>query len=113
MWSQALLVCYFLGLVAALLKTVRYALDAKRYQQRFYLIGIPANLAPAAALLVLAASTGNTFHGDWLRSAIRLSFIVWAVLALLFEAIYLKTILSVRGSGMTDQSEIQENSGNE
>lgn len=96
MWAQTLLVCYFLGIVAAILKTARYALDAKRTRQRFYLIGVPANLALASALAVLAASAGDTLNGEWLRMAIRLSFIMWAVLVLLFEAIYLRTILTVR-----------------
>ena len=96
MWAQTLLVCYFLGTIAAILKTARYALDAKRTRQRFYLIGVPANIALATALIVLAASVGDSFNAEWIRAAIRLSFIVWAVLALTFEALYLKTILTVR-----------------
>jgi hypothetical protein len=95
MWSEALLICYFLGLVAALLKTVRYALDVKRTHQAFYWIGVPANLALASALLSLAASAGDTFNSDFLRFSIRLSFITWAVLAVIFEMLYLRTFVNV------------------
>lgn len=97
-WVQILLVCYFLGMVTALLKAMRYALDAKRRRQGFYLVGVPANIALFAALAVLAASTGDTpvIAGDHLRFAVRLSFAAWSVLAIIFEVLYLKTFVNVK-----------------
>ncbi len=97
-WQQALLVCYFLALVASSLKTVRFVLDAKRTGQGFYWIGVPANLALVTITILLSGSAGDNpaFRGDWLRIAIRLAFIAWACLALLLEVLYLRTFVRVK-----------------
>ena len=94
MWEQALLYCYYLGMFAAILKAGRYAVDAHRNKQRFFLVGVPANLALAAALLILAARAGG-WPGEWLRLGIRLSFVLWADMALLFEILYIASFTKV------------------
>lgn len=105
MIAQLLTACYLLGLAAALLKACRYAVDYLRREQWFYLVGVPANLALAAALALLIVSTGAdpVIPAPALRILLRVSFMAWAILGLLFEVLYLRSFLRVKNE--TDLSE--------
>lgn len=94
---HVLAICYFMPFVAALLKCGRYFMDYKRTAQNFYLIGVPANLFLALALALIVVANGNDplWQGSALVISIRLSFIFWALLSLLFEILYGRTYLIV------------------
>lgn len=94
---QVLAISYFMAFVAALLKSGRYLMDYKRTGQRFYLVGVPANLFLALALALIVVASGN--NPPWPESvmavSIRIAIIAWAVLSLLFEMMYGRTYLVV------------------
>lgn len=94
---QVLAISYFMAFVAALLKCGRYWMDYKRTGQRFYLVGIPANLflALALALIVVASGANPPWSVDVMAIFIRMAIIFWAVLSLLFEVFYGRTYLIV------------------
>ena len=94
---QVLAISYFMAFVAALLKAGRYLMDYKRTGQRFYLVGVPANLflALALALLVVASGDNPPWPVDVMVVSIRIAIIAWAVMSLLFEVLYGRTYLIV------------------
>lgn len=94
---QVLAISYFMAFVAALLKSGRYLMDYKRTGQRFYLVGVPANLflALALALIVVASGDNPPWPVDVMAVSIRIAIIVWAVLSLSFEVLYGRTYLIV------------------
>lgn len=96
--TQIATVCYFLALVAAILKAWRYWLDWRRREQWFYLVGIPANLLLATALVLLIIGSGAdpVWIGDGFRITLRLSIMLWAILSLLFEVLYVRTFVIFR-----------------
>lgn len=109
-WADILYVTFFLAAVAAIFKVARYGVDARLKRQWFYWIGIPANIALLAALLLIANSTGDEplIRENWLRLLIGSAFVVWAVLSLLFEVLYAHTYIKIRRkekrNGRTGQS---------
>lgn len=90
-------IAYYAALAAALLKAVRYFTDYQRKAQWFYLVGIPSNLALGIALGLIAISAGEEplIDGPWMRMAIRLAFMAWALFSLAFELLYAKTFVIV------------------
>ena len=94
---QVLAISYFMAFVAALLKSGRYLMDYKRTGQRFYLVGVPANLFLALALALIVVASGNNppWSVEVLAVIIRTAIIAWAVMSLLFEVLYGRTYLVV------------------
>ncbi len=94
---QLLAMSYFMAFVAALLKACRYWMDYKRTGQRFYLVGVPANLflALALALIVVASGSNPPWPASVMAVSIRIAIIAWAVLSLSFEVLYGRTYLIV------------------
>lgn len=101
---QLLAMSYFMAFVAALLKACRYWMDYKRTGQRFYLVGVPANLILATALALIVVASGNDplWSGPALIISIRTAIIVWALLSFLFKILYGRTYLVVQPSGPDD-----------
>lgn len=107
---QMLAICYFMAFVAALLKCARYFMDYKRTRQRFYLVGVPANLFLALALALIVIANGNDplWQGSALVISIRLSFIFLALLSLLFKILYGRTYLIVTSTPLDEEEETNE-----
>lgn len=105
---QVLAFCYFLAFLAALLKAARYYVDYRRSGRGYYLIGVPANLALALALALIVVANGQSplWQGEAVIVAIRLSFIAWAVLSMLFEVLYVRTYLVVTPSEPEEDEEV-------
>lgn len=93
-----LAVCYFLGIVTAIFKAVRYTVDWKRRDQWFYLIGLPANiaLAIAMAILVITAGPDPIFRGPSMVIALRTAIMTWAIWSVIFEILYARKWLILR-----------------
>lgn len=96
--SQIVTVCYFLALVASVLKAWRYWLDWRRKEKWFYLIGIPAylSLVLALALIIIGSGADPAWIGEGSLLMLRLSIMLWAILSLLFEVLYVKTFVIFR-----------------
>jgi len=101
MLYYTLSICFFLAFIAAVLKTVRYMADYRRFGKFFYLVGIPANVALAVALGLLIVGSGP--DPLWRNAAIvvtvRLAIATWAVFSLLFEILYSRTYLIIVSDG--------------
>lgn len=93
--EKALLTSYLLGILVALMKSVRYWMEYERNKQRFYLIGVPTNLALFAVVLLLAGATWGAWSGMWMRYLIVFTLLTWAILALIFEILYVRTFVRV------------------
>lgn len=94
---QVLAISYFMAAVAATLKAVRYYADYRRTKQKFYLVGVPANLFLALALAMIVVASGNNppWSLEVMGVIIRMAIIAWAVMSLLFEMLYGRTYLVV------------------
>ncbi len=93
--------CFFLAFIAAVLKTVRYMADYRRFGKVFYLVGIPANIALAVALGLLIVGSGPDplWRNATTVVLVRLSIALWAVFSLLFEILYSRTYLIIVADG--------------
>ena len=97
MLFHVLAISYFMAFGAALLKSIRYMMDYKRTGQRFYLVGVPANLFLALALALIVVASGNNppWSVDVIAIFIRMAIIAWAVFSLSFDVLYGRTYLIV------------------
>jgi hypothetical protein len=104
---QVLATAYFMAFIAALLKAARYFMEYRRHRQRFYLVGVPANLALAIALALIVIGAGDDpiWQGVEIVIAIRVSIIAWAVLSLAFEVLYGRTYLIVTPKPPAEEEE--------
>lgn len=94
-------ICFFLAFIAAVLKTVRYMADYRRFGKLFYLVGIPADgaLAVALALIIVGAGPDPLWRNAVTVIAVRLAIATWAVFSLLFEILYSRTYLIILSDG--------------
>ena len=90
-------ICFFLAFIAAVLKTIRYLADYRRFGRFFYLVGIPANgaLALALALIIVGSGPDPIWRNAVTIIAVRLAIATWAVFSLLFEILYSRTYLII------------------
>lgn len=90
---------FFLASAAAAIKAIRYTVDYCRFRQSFYLVGVPANLALAAALALIIVESGDTplWDAAGMITLVQLLIAVWAVLSFIFEILYARTYLVVNG----------------
>ena len=91
--------CFFLGFIAAVLKTIRYMADYRRFGKFFYLVGIPANIALALGLLIVGSGPAPLWRNAVTIIAVRLAIATWAVFSLLFEILYSRTYLIIVSDG--------------
>lgn len=98
MLNDILGISFFIAAFAAVLKAIRHVVEYKRHHQRFYLIGVPANLAFAIALALIIVGSGPdpVWRNDVTVTLFRWLIIVWAVLGLLFEFLYSRTYIIVK-----------------
>ena len=98
MLNDILGISFFLAAMAAVLKAIRHVVEYRRHHMRFYLLGVPANLAFAIALALIIVGSGP--DPVWRTTATVMLFrwliIVWAVLGLLFEFLYSRTYIVVK-----------------
>lgn len=108
--NQALTACYFLAIIASILKSFRYAADYRRKGEWFYLLGVPANVSLVLALGFILVAAGNDpkISGEWIKLGIRLSFMSWAIFGLLFEALYMATFVVIDTEEMREEREENE-----
>ncbi len=90
-----------MAMAACALKALRYLADSRRKEQAFYLLGTPANIALLMALALILVDAGDEpkIHGEWLRTAVRASFMTWAVLSISFELLYMATFVVFKKKG--------------
>ena len=96
--------CYFLAFVAAMLKTIRYIADYRRFRASFYLVGIPANIALgiALALLIVGSGPDPLWRNVTTVIVVRLAIAFWAIFSLLFEVLYGRTYLVIAPDERSD-----------
>lgn len=107
-WFDGLLrACYYFAMVALFIYGLRAFVDWHRNHQRFRLIDMVAfgSLVVAVLLIAISAGPNPRLSGDYVRIAIRLSFMTFALLGTLSGVLYVWTIFIVRPVGSVDSGQ--------
>ena len=105
-WFDWLLrACYFFAMVALFIYGLRAFVDWHRNHQGFRLIDMVAFGSLVVAVLLIAVSAGQNprLSGDYVRIAIRLAFMSFAILGTLSGALYVWAIFVVQPVGASGQ----------
>lgn len=110
-WFDWLLrACYYFAMVALFIYGLRAFVDWHRNHQRFRLIDMVAFGSLVVAVLLIAVSAGQNprLSGDYVRIAIRLAFMSFAILGTLSGGLYVWTIFVVQPVGSVDKGQTNQ-----
>lgn len=110
-WFDWLLrACYFFAMVALFIYGLRAFVDWHRNHQGFRLIDMVAFGSLVVAVLLIAVSAGQNprLSGDYVRIAIRLAFMSFAILGTLSGALYVWAIFVVQPVGPVDKGQVEQ-----
>lgn len=112
-WFDGLLRAkYYFAMVALFIYGLRAFVDWHRYQQRFRLLDMVAFGSLVVAVLLIAVSAGQSprLSGDYVRIAIRLAFMSFALLGTLSGVLYVWTFFVVApvDKGQADEGQKEQ-----
>lgn len=110
-WFDGLLrACYYFAMVALFIYGLRAFVDWHRNQQRFRLLDMVAFGSLVVAVLLIAVSAGQNprISGDYVRIAIRLAFMTFAILGTLSGVLYVWTFFVVQPVGPADEGQKEQ-----
>lgn len=89
-FKLALTAAYFMGAIGAPFGILRAYVDYKRTGQRVRLMGIltHGSIFFVCALIAVSAGSNPVFSPEFTRTGIRVAFMTWAVLEMVFGVLY-------------------------